>query len=146
MFPESAVIPSEIEQIKDFAGASYTEHDDMIDALADAVENITENITFMASFSANQYDVVSGINDDDLGEVTLISDSYDCGSEIELEVKPIDGYRLEGWYLNNELYAEDEKITFIVPSFDCEIIAKVVIKTFTGQLSERNEEFLLGCL
>ncbi len=100
------------------------------------VENITENITFMASFSANQYDVVSGINDDELGEVTLISDSYDCGSEIELEVKPIDGYRLEGWYLNNELYAEDEKITFIVPAFDCEIIAKVVIKTFTVAITD----------
>lgn len=31
-----------IEQIKEFAGTAYTEHDDMIDALADAVENITE--------------------------------------------------------------------------------------------------------
>ena len=31
-----------IEQIKEFAGTAYTEHDDMIDALADAVENIAE--------------------------------------------------------------------------------------------------------
>jgi len=34
-----------IEQIKEFAGTAYTEHDDMIDALADAVENISENNT-----------------------------------------------------------------------------------------------------
>ena len=34
-----------IEQIKEFAGTAYTEHDDMIDALADAVENIAENNT-----------------------------------------------------------------------------------------------------
>lgn len=31
-----------IEQIKEFAGTAYTEHDDMIDALADACENISE--------------------------------------------------------------------------------------------------------
>lgn len=30
------------EQIKEFAGTAYTEHDDMIDALADACENISE--------------------------------------------------------------------------------------------------------
>lgn len=29
-----------IEQIKEFAGTAYTEHDDMIDAVADAIENI----------------------------------------------------------------------------------------------------------
>ena len=45
-----------IEQIKDFAGTAYTEHDDMIDALADAIENITntkEQIPYLQVFDFN---------------------------------------------------------------------------------------------
>lgn len=103
------------------------------------VNDITDNITFMASFSANSYKVTTSSFDEDLGTVTLIDGIYDCGSIIELTATPIEGYEVEGWYVNGTLYenyGKENTINFKTLAFDSEVVVKFTIKTFSITITD----------
>lgn len=101
------------------------------------VKNITEKVELKALFSANKYKVTTSCNDSTLGTYTIIDGTYDCGSYIDLEVEPVTGYKLEGWYVNGVLYENSSDLTkFRVPAFDCEVVAKFTIKTFNITITD----------
>ena len=101
------------------------------------LKNITEKVELKALFSANKYKVTTSCNDSALGTYTIIDGNYDCGSYIDLEVEPVTGYKLEGWYVNGVLYENSSDLTkFRVPAFDCEVVAKFTIKTFSVTITD----------
>ena len=95
------------------------------------VKDITEGVTLNALFSANKYSFKTSNDNELLGEINLVNDTFDCGTKIELEAKAIEGYELEGWYLNGEFYSDSDKIIFKVPGFDSELVAKFKIQEFS---------------
>ena len=103
------------------------------------VNNITENITLNASFSANSYKVKTSSFDENLGSVTLVDGTYDCGSIIELVATPIEGYEVEGWYINDtlyDIYGKLDTINFKTVAFNCEVVVKFKIKQFSITITD----------
>lgn len=103
------------------------------------IKNITENIKFNALFSANSYKVKTSSFDETLGSVTLVDGTYDCGSIIELVATPIEGYEVEGWYINGtlyEIYGMKDAINFKTVAFDCEVVVKFKIKQFSITITD----------
>ncbi len=106
------------------------------------VTNITDKVELNALFSANSYKVTTSSDDTTLGSVTAIDDTYDCGSIIELKATPIEGYEVEGWYVNGTLYenyGKESTINFKTIASNCEVVVKFTIKRFTITVSDNIE-------
>ena len=103
------------------------------------VKDITEGVTLNALFSANKYSFKTSNDNELLGEINLVNDTFDCGTKIELEAKAIEGYELEGWYLNGQFYSDSDKIIFKVPGFDSELVAKFKIQEFSITITDNIE-------
>ena len=103
------------------------------------VTNITSPVTLTAMFSADSFTVKTDTENEDLGTVTLIDGTYDCGTEIKLEATVAEGYEVEGWYVNDAKYGEGNTITFIVPAYNSEVVAKFKIKYYKITITDNIE-------